>query len=79
MATTTLSKKYQIVIPRDVRKRMGLSVGEAVTVHSLDDGRAILVKHSADPVQALKGLGKGVWKNLGGTRAYIKRERAAWR
>ena len=79
MATTILSKKYQVVIPTDVRKRMRLTAGEAVTIHSLDDERAVLIKHSADPVRALRGLGKEVWRKLGGTRKYIRQERASWR
>ena len=79
MATTTLSKKYQVVIPKEIRKRMRLSVGATVTMHALDDGKAILVKHPTDPVKAMRGLGKGIWRALGGTEKYIKTERASWR
>ena len=79
MAETTLSKKYQVVIPKEVRKRMRLQVGETVAVHALDEEKAILVKHPADPVRAMRGLGKDVWRKLGGTAKYIKTERASWR
>ncbi|OGG72523.1 hypothetical protein A3A38_04155 [Candidatus Kaiserbacteria bacterium RIFCSPLOWO2_01_FULL_53_17] len=79
MATTTLSKKYQVVIPKEVRTRMRLQVGETVTLYSLDRDRAVLVKHSRNPTEALRGLGKEVWRALGGTEKYIRKERNAWR
>ncbi len=79
MATTTLSKKYQVVIPKEIRKRMRLHAGVTVAMHALDDGRAVLVKHPMDPVKAMRGLGKDIWHALGGTVKYIKTERATWR
>ena len=79
MATTTLSKKYQVVIPKEVRRRMRLHAGETVAVHALDDEKAILVKHPTDPVRAMRGLGKDVWRKLGGTQKYIRAERSSWR
>lgn len=79
MATTTLSKKYQVVIPKEIRKRMGLHAGATIAVHALDDSKAILVKHPTDPVKAMRGLGKTVWRALGGTEKYIKAERVSWR
>ena len=75
---TTLSKKYQVVVPKEVRTRMRLKVGETVTLYPLDEERAILVKHSKNPVIAMRGLGKNVWRSLGGTRKYIRGERKSW-
>jgi AbrB family looped-hinge helix DNA binding protein len=79
MSTTTLSKKYQIVVPKAVRKSMGLHVGEEVALHMVDQNRAVLVRSNTDPVSALSGLGKDIWKTLGGTEKYIKSERASWK
>ncbi len=79
METTKLSKKYQIVVPKEIRQGMGLRVGERVAVYSLDRQRAVLVKYPANYVQAMKGLGKEVWKELGGALKYIKQERASWK
>ena len=42
------------------------------------EGRALLVKRPEDYVAALEGLGKEVWKALGGGDAYIRKERTAW-
>lgn len=79
MLTTTLSTKYQIVIPKAVRKSMGLHVGEEVSLHLVDKNRAVLVRSDTDSVSALAGLGKDVWQSLGGTEKYIKTERASWK
>lgn len=77
MATSKLSKKYQIVIPRDVRKKLKLHVGEHVALYSLDEERAVLLKHPKSSVDALQGLGKEIWQSLGGGRKYIRQERAS--
>lgn len=79
MAQAKLSKKYQIVVPKEVRKRMNLQAGTTVTLYLLDAQRAILVKHPNNYVAALKGLGKETWKALGGGDKYIKQERASWK
>ncbi len=78
MATTTLSQKYQIVVPLQVRQKLRLSAGMKVALYPLDDSRAVLVKEPASPLKALKGLGKDVWETLGGSDAYIQQERSSW-
>ncbi len=79
MPVTTLSTKYQVVIPKAVRKGMGLRAGEEVSVHMVDKDKAVLVRSHTNPVSALSGLGKDVWRSLGGTEKYIKTERASWK
>lgn len=78
MNKTTLSKKYQVVIPKSVREQMNLRVGERVAVYGVDERRAVLVKHPKDYVAALEGLGKEMWEKLGGADKYIRGERASW-
>lgn len=77
MSTTTLSPKYQVVIPKAVRQQMKLKAGMTVTVQPIDENRALLVRHPKDVTSALSGLGKDVWKKVGGV-AYIQRDRQAW-
>ena len=77
-ATTKLSHKYQVVIPKQVRERMQLKAGMTVVIHSLDEQHAVLVKHPEDYLQALRGLGKDMWRALGGGTRYIHQERATW-
>lgn len=78
METTKLSGKYQIVVPKAIREQLKLKAGMFVALHPIDDDRAILVKHPADYVKALKGLGKDLWKELGGGAQYLRKERASW-
>ncbi|OGL88807.1 hypothetical protein A3I42_04015 [Candidatus Uhrbacteria bacterium RIFCSPLOWO2_02_FULL_49_11] len=78
MGIATLSQKYQIVVPREVRDRLRLKAGAKIMIHPLDDTRAVLTKHPTDYVQALQGLGKEVWQSLGGTDTYILQERSSW-
>ena len=78
MATTKVSSKYQIVIPKSIRRRLGISPGMDIHIEVVDGERAVLHSKNLDVVKALRGLGKKVWKNLGGTDAYLKRERATW-
>lgn len=78
MTKVKLSRKYQVVIPKEVRNKLGLKAGSTISLYPLDDKRAVLVKHPKDYVAALEGLGKEVWEALGGTDKYIKEERASW-
>ncbi len=79
METAKLSQKYQIVVPKEVRRRMRLEAGSRIDIYPLDENRAILMRRSSSSVQSLKGLGKEVWQKMGGAEKYIKQERGSWR
>lgn len=57
MSTITLSPKYQVVIPRDVREKMKLRPGEKLQVISFDD-RIELVP--LRPMRSMRGFLKGM-------------------
>jgi AbrB family looped-hinge helix DNA binding protein len=57
MATTTVSSKYQIVIPREVRERLGLKPRQRLQV--LEKGGIISLIPEA-PVKSLRGFVKGI-------------------
>lgn len=78
MNVTTLSEKYQIVIPKTVREQLRLTVGNQVIVQPINDDSAIIIKRPASLTDALSGLGKEMWLELGGADNYVKMERAAW-
>ncbi len=62
MATVTVSPKYQVVIPSDVRQRLGLRPGQKVAVIE-KDGVVHLVP--IRPIKELKGMaGKMTRKGL---------------
>jgi AbrB family looped-hinge helix DNA binding protein len=55
---TTVSKRWQTVIPADVRRRHNIREGD--TLEWIDDGETIrVVPITADPVHALRGRAKG--------------------
>ncbi|OGE81807.1 MAG: hypothetical protein A3H72_01785 [Candidatus Doudnabacteria bacterium RIFCSPLOWO2_02_FULL_48_8] len=78
MAITTLSSKNQIVVPKEVRKKLKLQAGVRISVYPVDDERAVIVKEPKSYADALEGLGKEIWRSLGGADKYIKEERASW-
>ena len=57
MDTVKVSPKYQVVIPRRIRERMGLHPGEKLHVISFDD-RIELVP--LRPMRSIKGFLKGL-------------------
>lgn len=80
MAKVKLSSKNQIVIPSEVRETLNLRKGASISLYAVDDSHAILMKHPAkgNYVESMRGLGKEVWKKLGGVDKYIKDERDSW-
>jgi AbrB family looped-hinge helix DNA binding protein len=56
MQTVTLSTKYQLVIPRDLRQRLELEPGMKLTV--LEKG-GILYLVPERPIEDMRGIAKG--------------------
>lgn len=56
MDSVTLSIKYQLVVPRGVRNRLGLRPGAKLTV--LDKGGVVFLVPDR-PVRAYRGIAKG--------------------
>jgi len=57
MGVVTLSSKYQIVIPQDVRKKMDLKPGQKIVVVE-KDGVVHLIPQR--PIKEMRGFVKGV-------------------
>jgi AbrB family looped-hinge helix DNA binding protein len=57
MATTTISSKYQIVIPKDVREKLNLKSGQKMTV-VVKGGVVYLIPEK--PPESFKGFLKGM-------------------
>ena len=57
MTAVTVSPKYQVVIPREVRERMGLRPGEKLQVISYDDRIELVLMR---PMQTMRGFLKGM-------------------
>ncbi len=55
MATSTLTSKGQITLPRPIRDKLGLATGDRVEFVELPSGQ-IALQPAIDDVRALKGL-----------------------
>lgn len=62
MNTVTISPKYQVVIPKEIRESMGLESGQQIQV-MLYKGRIELVP--LQPIKSLRGFLKGIDTNVG--------------
>lgn len=72
----TISSKYQVVIPKAVRKALELRPGDQLLVQ-LEDGKIVMRLRPQSYTKHLRGLHKNVWKGLEATE-YVKRERESW-
>lgn len=73
-ATVTLSRKHQIVIPREAREALGLSAGDELLVLSKPD-RVVIVPKPKKFAKRLAGLHREIWQ---GAEAYLEEERESW-
>lgn len=77
MTTLKVTKKFQIVIPKDVRKAVGISEGNELIVDT-DKDRIILTMKPRSYSKRLKGLHKEMWKGID-PKKYVKGESESWR
>jgi len=77
LTTIKLSKKSQIVIPKDVRKAVGISEGDELIVDT-EKEKIILTVKPKSYTRRLRGLHKDVWKGVD-PKKYVKAERESWR
>jgi AbrB family looped-hinge helix DNA binding protein len=76
MAKTTISQKYQVVIPKEIRRKIKISEGQELHVYSV--GNSIIMSPSPKSYsEKMLGLGQEIWKNIDPLE-YIRRERAGW-
>jgi AbrB family looped-hinge helix DNA binding protein len=73
-ATVTLSRKYQIVIPREAREALGLAAGDELLVLSKPD-RVVIVPKPKKFAKHMAGLHREIWQ---GAEAYLEDERSSW-
>ncbi len=71
-----LSSRNQIVVPAEVRRRLGIQSGDTLLV-DVRAGTIVLLPEPFDYAAALKGLGAEVWQDED-AQEYLNRERAAW-
>ena len=57
MATVTVSPKYQIVLPKEVREKLALKPGQKLVIFEMNGGIRVEVPRS---IRELRGIAKGI-------------------
>jgi AbrB family looped-hinge helix DNA binding protein len=74
--TIKVSKKNQIVVPKQARKLLDIKPGNELLVKIKED-RIILIPKPKDFTKYMEGLHKEIWEGIDATE-YVRREREAW-
>ncbi|BCB95223.1 AbrB family transcriptional regulator [Dissulfurispira thermophila] len=77
LTTIRLTKKSQIVIPKNIREKVGISEGDELIVDA-DKDKIILTVKPRSYSKKLRGLHKEIWKGVD-PKKYVKGERDSWR
>lgn len=78
MQQVTVGAKYQIVIPREVRKKIKeLRPGAKVSVHLVDKDTVTIKTNPKSWVERTRGIAKDAWKNIDTTK-YLEHLRNEW-
>jgi AbrB family looped-hinge helix DNA binding protein len=76
-STAKLTEKFQITIPAEVRRRLGLKAGDRVYL-VWEKGEVVLRAAAGGWTESSRGLGKELWRQVGGVAA-IESERSSWK
>jgi len=71
-----LSSKYQVVIPKEVRKKLNLHAGDKLIVE-IREGKIVLRPRPKSYTNYMLGLGKKMWEGVDATE-YVSKERESW-
>ena len=74
--TTRVSSKYQVVIPKSVRERVGVNKGDELIVTVQGSDIVLKVKPN-NFTDHMLGLHREVWEDVDATD-YVDGERASW-
>ncbi len=76
MTTAKLGERYQIVVPKDVRKALNLKPGDRLDVR-VEEGKVVMTPQ-LNYTARLFGKHRHLWQDTDAI-AYIRGERASWR
>lgn len=76
MLKTTISQKYQVVIPKAIREKTKLLEGQEMYVYAVGDS-IIMSPSPKSYSKKMLGLGQEIWKGVDPLE-YIRQERADW-
>ena len=74
MPVATLSSKSQIVLPAEIRKRLGIQAGDRLLIE-VEEDRIVIRKAPFSFTAALEACSDELWR---GYAEGLKKERARW-
>lgn len=78
MQIVTVGAKNQIVLPKEVRRKIkGLQPGKKVMIYRLNSDTIALKVESKNWIEATSGIAKDAWKNID-TAKYLDKLRDEW-
>ena len=77
VASAKLTRKHQITLPSEVRRRLDLKAGDVIYL-TIEEGRVVLRAARGGWTESTRGLGADVWRAEGGGEAVLERERESW-
>jgi len=75
--SSRLTRKCQVTVPKEIRKALRLKEGDTV-YFTIEGGKAVMRPSPDSFAKALQGLGKDVWRSLGGADRFLRGERESW-
>ncbi len=76
MKTVTVSAKYQISLPAEARRMLGIKRGDRLLV-DVRGNHLLLMREPESYAAALAGLHAEIWEGVD-AQEYVNRERAGW-
>jgi AbrB family looped-hinge helix DNA binding protein len=73
----TLNQKSQVVISKEIRKRLNLKPGDQLAA-VVEGDKIVLRPKPKNSAQRLRGLGKGTWGSRAKIDAFIEKLRDEW-
>jgi len=75
-AVVKLSSRHQVVIPKEVRKKLSLHAGDQLIVE-IEKEKVVMRPRPKNYTNYMLGLGKKVWQGIDATD-YVRKERESW-
>jgi AbrB family looped-hinge helix DNA binding protein len=77
MSVAKIGKRGTLIIPAEIRKKIGLKEGDDVLIEVDEKGTIHMLKRPLNFSQALQNLHAQIWENVDPVQ-YVKEERASW-
>lgn len=76
MTNVKVGGRYQVVVPKEARRALGLKPGDRLQVEVVDG--AVVMRPATSVATALFGRDKDTWSGVDAL-TYVREERASWR